>query len=87
MGFKLIRLPLNVEALIFTRDANSGLFIKHVEGTALDREGKGGGDWDERKVTGKEARVRERETERERRKREGRGGKRDWFITRKYFCD
>lgn len=47
-------------ALVFLIDANSGLYIKHIEGTGCDGKDKGGGDWGEKEETGREARERQK---------------------------
>lgn len=65
MGFTFIRTPVNTAALIFHIDANSRVYIKHVEGTGCDGEGKGGGDWGEREEARERQRQRVREGERE----------------------
>ena len=59
MEFLFIRTPGNVAALMFLINANSGLYIKRVEGTGCDGKDKRGGDWGEREETGREARERE----------------------------
>lgn len=58
MEFLFIRKPRNVAALMFLIDANSGLYIKCVEGTGCDGKDKGGRDWGEREETGRGARER-----------------------------